>query len=71
MSDKIVRSLGEKIVVSGGRDYSSPSVRIVPSMFEKSEENEKAIHISQGKNMGISISLETLEMIMKWAKKEV
>lgn len=68
--EPIVREVGERVAVTGGRDYDTPVVRVVPSTYQDSQDHEKALHISQGKNMGVSISLATLEVILKWAKGE-
>lgn len=66
--EPIQREIGERVILRNGRDYTTPEVRIVPSTFQDAQEHEKAIHIKQGKNMGISISLASLEAIAEWAK---
>lgn len=63
----IGREIGENISIIGGRDYANPRVRIVPNTHIAARDNEKAIHISQGKE-GVSLSVETLEAILAWAK---
>ena len=68
--EPIAREVGERVAVTNGRDYTTPLVRVVPSTYDDAQDHEKALHISQGKNMGISISLATLETILKWAKGE-
>jgi hypothetical protein len=64
---EIVRNVGENISLVGGKDYMAPRIRIVPNTHETAQDNEKAIHISQGKE-GVSLSLETLETILRWAR---
>lgn len=66
--EPIAREVGERVAVTNGRDYATPVVRVVPSTHDDAQDHEKALHISQGKNMGISISLSTLEAIVNWAK---
>jgi hypothetical protein len=68
--EPIQRQVGERVVINGGRDYATPLVRVVPSMHNAAGDHEKALYISQGKNAGISISLASLEAILKWAKGE-
>lgn len=65
--ESIVRPIGERVIVKGGRDYLPPDVRVIPNTYSESNDNEKAVHISQGK-AGISLSLPTLEMIVAWLK---
>jgi len=67
VAEPIVRPVGERVVITGGRDYIEPIVRIVPSTYEDAGDNEKAIYISQGKNMGVSLSLPTIQAIIDWA----
>lgn len=64
---EIVRSVGENTLVAGGKDYMEPRIRVVPNTHDTAGDNEKAIHISQGKE-GVSLSIETLEVILAWAK---
>lgn len=66
--DPVKKEIGETVVLTGGRDYDSPRIRVIPSTYHGADDNEKALYISQGKNMGISLSLGTLEAIIKWAK---
>lgn len=67
----ISREVGERVIINGGRDYDTPTARVVPSTYINSQDHEKALHISQGKGGGgISISLATLDTIMRWAKGE-
>lgn len=66
----IVRSVGERVIISGGRDYVSPTVRIIESTYSDAGDNEKAIFISQKDTGGISLSLATLETILNWAKQK-
>jgi hypothetical protein len=68
--DPIKKQIGETVVLTNGRDYVSPKVRVVPSTYHGASENEKQLYISQGKTGGISISLESLKHIVAWAEKE-
>lgn len=68
--EPITREIGERVAITGGRDYDTPVVRIVPSTYKDAQDHEKSIYISQGKNMGITLSLATLETALKWAKNE-
>lgn len=65
--EPIVRNVGERVVLTGGRDYATPEVRVVQSNFEDAQDNEKLLYISQGKNMGVSLSLATVQAILDWA----
>jgi hypothetical protein len=67
MNNEIRRELGENVSINGGKDYMPPRIRIVPNTHDTALDNEKAIHISQGKE-GVSLSIETLETILAWAK---
>jgi hypothetical protein len=67
MSNEITREMGENVSINGGKDYMPPRIRVVPNMHETAQDNEKAVHISQGKE-GVSLSIETLEAIVAWAK---
>jgi hypothetical protein len=67
----IARNIGDTTEVIGGRDYQIPRARIVPNTHQDSNDGEKAIYISQGKgkdSSGVSLSVETLETILLWAK---
>jgi len=64
---EIVRNVGDNVSITGGKDYMSPRIRVVPNTHDAATDNEKAIHISQGKE-GVSLSIETLENILAWAK---
>lgn len=67
----IARNIGETTEVIGGRDYRTPRARIVPNTCQTSQDGEKAIYISQGKGKeldGVSLSVESLEAILLWAK---
>ena len=64
---EIVRNIGENVSIAGGKDYMTPRIRVVPNTHDTASDNEKAIHISQGKE-GVSLSIETLESILAWAK---
>lgn len=68
--EPIVRLVGERVIISGGRDYVSPIVRIVESTYHAAADNEKALFISQKDTGGISLSLSTLETILNWAKQK-
>jgi hypothetical protein len=70
MSDAIKREVGDNAKFVGGKDYAEPLVRVITSMNKDASDNEKALFISQGKDHKLSISLPTLEMIVKWAKKQ-
>lgn len=65
--EMIARNVGDNVSITGGRDYMVPRARVVPNTHEAAQDNEKAIHISQGKE-GVSLSIETLETILRWAK---
>ena len=67
--DPIVRKVGERVIVDGGRDYSAPTARVILSTFSDAGEEERAVYISQGK-VGISVSLQTLQAIINWAKQD-
>jgi hypothetical protein len=54
---------------TGGRDYIAPTALIVPSTFKDADDTEKSVYILQDKQ-GVSVSLETLERICKWARGE-
>jgi hypothetical protein len=63
----IKREIGDRIIIADGRDYVPPSARVIASTFKEAAEDEKSIYISQGK-LGISISIESLRRILKWAE---
>lgn len=65
--EPIARDIGERVVIIDGRDYATPSARIVPNTHEQAQEHEKAVHISQGKGSGVSLSLASLQAILDWA----
>jgi hypothetical protein len=66
VAEPIVRAVGERVRIDGGRDYKEPTVRIINNTYEHSQDHEKAIYISQG-NGGVSLSLATLKTIIDWA----
>lgn len=68
--EPIVREVGERVAITGGRDYSNPVIRVVPNTHAEAGEHEKAAHISQGKGMGVSLSLASLEAAVRWLKGE-
>lgn len=69
--EMIKRNVGDTVSITNGRDYAVPSIRIVPCTHDKAGDNEKAIYISQGKDRGgVSLTIETLETIVRWAKGE-
>lgn len=70
VEEPIKKDIGDTVVITAGRDYDSPKVRVVPNTYHNAEDHEKALHISQGKGVGISISLNTLKQIIAWAEKE-
>lgn len=70
VEEPIKKNVGDTVALNGGRDYDSPRARVVPSTYRHAEDHEKAIHISQGKNTGVSLSLATLKKIVEWAETE-
>jgi hypothetical protein len=72
MSNEMVklinREIGENVLITGNRDYKEPRVRVVPNTYRDAQDYEKAIYISQGEG-GVSLSVETLEAIINWAKE--
>lgn len=67
LNETILRPLDSYTAFPRGRDYMVPRVRIVPNTHPKADDNDTAIHISQG-SQGVSLSIETLEAILSWAK---
>jgi hypothetical protein len=66
--EPVVREVGETIAFANGRDYNTTRVRVVPSMYAVAQDHEKWIYVSQNKNMGVSLSLATIEALVAWAK---
>lgn len=71
VDEPITRPVGERVVINHGRDYINPIIRVVPNTFSDAQDHEKALHITQGPGMGVSLSLTTIEMIVKWAKGQL
>lgn len=70
VAEPIARAIGERCIVTNGRDYLAPSARVVSNTHAEALDHEKALYISQGDKAGISISLPTLEAIINWAKQQ-
>jgi hypothetical protein len=62
------RKLGDITTFPTGRDYKPIKARIVPNTFDKALDGETAIYLMQGAGQGVSVSLETLKDIVKWAE---
>lgn len=65
--EPIARNVGERLIITGGRDYAQPKVRVVNNTHPKAQDHEKSVYISQGE-LGVSLSLTTIEAIVAWAK---
>ena len=61
------RPLNSMTAFPNGRDYLPARVRIVNSTYKDASNDETAVLIQQGRN-SVTLSLETLAMIVDWAK---
>lgn len=68
--EPIVREVGEAVAFSDGKDYDNVRIRVVPNMHKRAADHEKWLYINQGPKMGLSLSLESIEKIVKWAKEK-
>ena len=67
----IKRNIGDNVSITKGRDYAVPTIRVVPCTHDDAGDDEKALYITQGKDRGgVSLTIETLETIVRWAKGE-
>lgn len=68
-NDPIKQPLGASVALTGGRDYDLVRARVILSTYKHAGDEEKAVYIRQGRaGAGVSISLSTLEAIVRWAR---
>jgi hypothetical protein len=62
--------MSDSIIFTGGREISV-KVKSIPSNYHAAEVGEEQVMISSLDGQSVSVSVETLEYILQWAKKNV